>query len=61
MFADFLAKGTVSPERMDVDYGPRLVEFGLEVEMVMAIFLNVLDVDEITPVASLHALIGPHR
>lgn len=46
MFAFYLANGTVSPDLMDVDYRPHLVEFGSELEMVFAIFLNVLETDE---------------
>lgn len=47
-FAFYLANGTVSPELIaaDYDYRPHLVEYGSELELAFAIFLNVLEVDE---------------
>lgn len=46
MFAFQVANGTVSPALTDVDYRRDLVEYGSELEMVFAVFLNVLEVDE---------------
>ena len=45
-FVFSLANGTVDVELLgDIDYRPHLVEFGSELEQVVAIFLNVLELD----------------
>jgi len=48
LFAFFLANRTVAPDLLSIDgdddYRPNLVTFGSELEMVFAIFTNVLAV-----------------
>ncbi len=50
LFAFFLANRTVAPDLLSIDgdddYRPNLVTFGSELEMVFAIFTNVLEIDE---------------
>lgn len=46
-FAFYLANGTLCLDLLDgIDYRPALMQFGSTLEQVMAIFSNVLDVDE---------------
>ena len=58
-FAFYLANGTLDPDVLGgiEDYRPSLVEFGSELEMVFAIFTNVLEFDEDTgrPTNEVHA------
>ena len=45
-FAFVLGNGTLAGDVLgEIDYRRHLVEFGSELEMVLAIFLNVLEVD----------------
>jgi hypothetical protein len=51
MFAYLLANGTLAPEILGDnidDYRPNLVEYGSELELVFAIFTNVLEFDDAT-------------
>jgi len=55
-FAFHLANGTVSPALGDIEYRPNLVEYGSELEMAFAVFLNVLEVDDLgRPTNEAHA------
>jgi len=46
-FAFYLANGTLCLDLLDgIDYRPALMQFGSTLEQVMAIFSNVLDVDQ---------------
>ncbi|MFE5867207.1 hypothetical protein ACFQ6V_00995 [Streptomyces roseifaciens] len=47
LFAFYLGNGTLDVELLDgIDYRAGLLEFGSDLEMVFAIFTNVLEVDE---------------
>ncbi|MGW1616930.1 DUF7677 family protein [Streptomyces sp. NPDC002285] len=47
-FAFYLGNGTVDPDLLDdIDYKPSLMDFGSTLEMVFAIFTNVLRVNEV--------------
>jgi hypothetical protein len=46
-FAFYIAKGTIDVDLLEgIDYRPALMEYGSPLEMVFAIFTNILEIDE---------------